>query len=315
MAVTYGYEMEPASPNQPARLVRPPHPPAKVTLSFATSASKWVFLGTRPAILAWIRAHPTIVLETSIFATPNNSSALPDNTAGLVIDLLPYTDPAKSTFTALRTYLTSTDPPVRVEVRPKLDKVDNTVPSLRRVIVASGVQLGEIAEELERQWRKPTPGYLEQLLSMDQKPEEVVLEAVNGFGYGEDAKRRACTSWSGPNSTWSTPRLYTVKAQNAIIPSLPPSSPGHSPASATMPRHPSFPQGNIWSPALPSPTYAKPTSHHHALSMEVARPNIAEFVGGLDAMMAVPGGSEWERMADRESASRRSVSMQVPWYV
>ncbi|RUS18987.1 LOW QUALITY PROTEIN: hypothetical protein BC937DRAFT_88095 [Endogone sp. FLAS-F59071] len=325
MSLTYGYEMaappptreleyppipnhfppnatEATSANEPARLVCPPHPPAKISLSSATSASKWIFLGTRPAILTWLRTHPTIVLENTIFTSPS-VIALPNTAAELVIDLLPSTNPAQKTLTNLRSFIFS-DPFVRVEIRPKLDKVDAIVPALRRIVVASDVQVGEITDELERQWSRPAPGYFEQLLYINRKPEEVVLEPVDGFGYGEEAKKRERASWNGTASTWVTPRLYVERNQNA----LKSNSLNHSPTSPTMP------SGNTWSPVLPSPTYVKP-DRHRAMSMDnVTRPErFRAIVGGLEAMLAAPTGNDWEKMVERESAGRRSVSIQAPY--
>lgn len=75
------------------------------------------------------------------------------------------------------------------------------------------------------------------------------------------------------------------------------------------PTSPVSPSGNIWSPVLPSPTYVKP-DRHRAMSVDnVTRPErFREIVGGLEAMLAAPTGNEWEKVVERESAGRRSVS-------
>lgn len=157
----YGYEID-DGPGATAtrRLVKPPMLSNQIAVSTTSNSSRFIFVGTRAEILEWFRQHPTIILENSTWGSNGENTPTSFHThTELVIDLLEYQDPETTTFQWIKSYFTSQEErrkveKVRVEIRPRVEKIDYDVFTICRVIVSNGVSLGEIVEDLERQWEK-----------------------------------------------------------------------------------------------------------------------------------------------------------------
>lgn len=125
-----------------------------------------------------MREHPQIVLENTIFADRPVSY---HTGSEIVIDLLAFADPDQTTYDYVKSYFVADTKheKVKVEIRPKVDKVDYNVFTLCRIVLSSGIAFGEIADDLERQWNKPGPTYYEQMVNLynDKPGPEVVLSS------------------------------------------------------------------------------------------------------------------------------------------
>jgi hypothetical protein len=86
----------------------------------------------------------------------------------LVIDLQYVYDQEQSYADYLKSYFVDIHEVerVKVEIRPRIESKDNVIPSLRRVIVASGSKLGEMADNLELEWYKPGDSYASQTIHL-----------------------------------------------------------------------------------------------------------------------------------------------------
>ncbi|RUS16674.1 hypothetical protein BC938DRAFT_476503, partial [Jimgerdemannia flammicorona] len=169
---------ETGTPGQSTRVVSPPLLSKKITVSAASNTAKWIFVGTRPEIISWMREHPHIVIENTIFADRPTSY---HTHTELVVDLLAFQDPEQTTYDYVKSYFVtdSKHEKVKVEIRPKVDKVDYNVFTLCRIILSTGICFGEIVDDLERQWAKPGPTYYEQMVNLynDKPGPEVILSS------------------------------------------------------------------------------------------------------------------------------------------
>lgn len=125
-----------------------------------------------------MREHSHIILENTVFADGPISY---HTQTELVVDLLEFSDPEQSTFNYIKSFFIS-DPKhekVKVEIRPKVEKVDYNVFTLGRIVLSSGVTFGEIVGDLERHWWKPTPSVYEKMVNLynDKPGPEVVLSS------------------------------------------------------------------------------------------------------------------------------------------
>lgn len=181
MPLRYGYEMEGQTPGHPARLVIPPLLNKTITLNPTTATNKWIFIGTRLEIIEWMRSNAQLVLENSQWSDSTRPSLF-HTQQEIVIDLLQYADPEQSTYDYVKTYFVAdhTTERVRVEFRPKIEKHDYNTFTLCRVIVNSGITIGDIVDELESRWSKPAPWLITQVgyhVVLDQPGPETVLSS------------------------------------------------------------------------------------------------------------------------------------------
>lgn len=148
------------------RVVTPPRLNNKITLSCAENTNRWVFYGTRPEILDWIKNHGEIQLENSIFSSGRPTSF--NTHTELVIDLLVYSDPDQSVLSYFKSFVQTDfqNEKVKVEIRPRLESKDQMINTLCRVIVKSGVLFADILDTLNQEWYQPAPTYLEQANNM-----------------------------------------------------------------------------------------------------------------------------------------------------
>lgn len=155
-----------SSPGQIGHVVCPPLLSTKITLSSAGNTNRWVFYGTRKQILEWILEHGHISLENTIFIGGGHSDK--NVHTELVIDLQYVYDQEQGYYDYIKSYFVSIYDVerVKVEVRPRVDNKDNVIPSLNRVIVASGSKLNEIVDDLEIEWFKPAQSYVQQAVHL-----------------------------------------------------------------------------------------------------------------------------------------------------
>lgn len=109
-----------------------------------------------------MRENPEISLENNIFA--GNKPCDSNVHTEITIDLQylydkeqTYTEYVKSFFVDI--FETER---VKVEIRPRIESRDSFIPAVNRITVANGSKLGEIVDELETEWFKPTPTYIKQ---------------------------------------------------------------------------------------------------------------------------------------------------------
>lgn len=145
------------------RVITPPLLNKKITVSSTENTNRWVFYGTRPDILDWMKNHQDIVLENGLFSTGKPVSF--QTHTEIVIDLLSYADPDQSMMDYLKSFVQTDfqNEKVKVEIRPRVESKDQMISTLCRVIVASGVTLGDVFSELNLEWYQPTRTYVEQL--------------------------------------------------------------------------------------------------------------------------------------------------------
>ncbi|KAI8077353.1 uncharacterized protein B0P05DRAFT_544706 [Gilbertella persicaria] len=159
MPLTFGYETD--VDGQGVRVIAPPLLNKKITVSSTETTNRWVFYGTRPEILDWIRNHQDIQLENGLFSTTPTSF---QTHTELVIDLLAYSDPEQSFLDYVKSFV-KTDfihEKVKVEIRPRVESKDQMISTLCRVIVASGIRLGDVLPELNQEWYQPTRTLVQQ---------------------------------------------------------------------------------------------------------------------------------------------------------
>ncbi|KAI7908040.1 uncharacterized protein BX663DRAFT_492783 [Cokeromyces recurvatus] len=148
--------------NQGVRIITPPLLKDKITLSSVENTNRWVFYGTRTEIIEWIKKHSHIQLENGLFPA---MKPLSFNThTELVIDLLSYSDPEQSMFDYLKSFIKTDfeNEKVKIEIRPRIESKDQMIPTLCRIIVASGVTFGDILVELVQEWYQPSRTLIEQ---------------------------------------------------------------------------------------------------------------------------------------------------------
>ncbi|KAG2190270.1 hypothetical protein INT46_005599 [Mucor plumbeus] len=150
MPITFGYEID--IDGNGARVVSPPLLSQKITVSSTENTNRWVFYGTRPEILEWIKSHSDIQLENSLFSTGRPISF--NTHTEIVIDLMSYNDPQQSMLDYMKSFVTTDfeHEKVKVEIRPRVESKDQMISTLSRVIVASGVHLGDVLAELNQEW-------------------------------------------------------------------------------------------------------------------------------------------------------------------
>ncbi|KAL0078052.1 hypothetical protein J3Q64DRAFT_1767453 [Phycomyces blakesleeanus] len=161
MTFTYGYEI--ASPNgQLGHVIPPPLLGKKISVSSAANTNRWIFYGTRKEIVDWIRQHPDIVLENAVFAGGRPTTY--HTHTEIVIDLLQMPDAEQSYYDYFKSFVVSdyATERVKVEIRPRVESKDQSIITLCRVIVASGTRLGDVVDELEREWAHPAASYYQQ---------------------------------------------------------------------------------------------------------------------------------------------------------
>jgi hypothetical protein len=155
-----------SSPGQTGHVICPPLLSTKITLSSAANTNRWVFYGTRKQILEWMREHGDISLENAIFV----GGKVSDNNVHteLVIDLQYVYDQEQGYYDYFKSYFVSIYDAerVKVEIRPRVDSKDGVIPSLSRIIVASGSKLNEITDDLEVEWFKPAQSYVQQAVHL-----------------------------------------------------------------------------------------------------------------------------------------------------
>ncbi|KAI8977678.1 hypothetical protein BDF20DRAFT_876251 [Mycotypha africana] len=170
MKLIFGYEMD-AAAGHIGHVICPPLLSKKITLSSTGNTNRWIFYGTRRQILDWIKDHANIILENVLFTGDHkniNSETQSYLHTELIIDLQhvydqeqSYTDYFKSFFVDIHDVER-----VKVEIRPRIDSKDSVIPSLNRVIVANGTSLGDIVDELETEWFKPSASYAQQTIHL-----------------------------------------------------------------------------------------------------------------------------------------------------
>ncbi|KAI9305053.1 hypothetical protein BJ944DRAFT_265866 [Cunninghamella echinulata] len=179
MTLKYGYEMESTS-GGPGHLVVPPLLSKKITIASGNNTSRWMFYGTRKEILDWIKEHPDIVLENGLFSSTGHPTTFTTHTE-LVIDLQYIYDSEQSYYNYYKSFFVSdySIEKVKVEIRPRIESKDKMIDSLCRTIVTSGSRLGDIAEELEREWNAPAKSYYQQTIDVftDAPPTTHVISA------------------------------------------------------------------------------------------------------------------------------------------
>jgi hypothetical protein len=116
--------------------------------------------------LEWIREHSHITLENAMFVGGKSSENY--LYTELVIDLQYVYDQEQSYADYLKSYFVDIHEVerVKVEIRPRIESKDNVIPCLRRVIVASGSKLGDMADDLELEWYKPGDSYAQQTVHL-----------------------------------------------------------------------------------------------------------------------------------------------------
>ncbi|KAG0163035.1 hypothetical protein DFQ28_000419 [Apophysomyces sp. BC1034] len=162
MTFSYGYEME----SSPGHVVVPPLLSKKITVTSAGNTNRWSFYGTRKQILDWLREHKDIVLENTAFSTGNAGTV--QTRTEIVIDLQYIIDSEQSYYNYFRSYFVSdyAIEKIKVEIRPRIENKDSMIMTMCRVIVASGVRIGDIVDELEREWHKPAQSYYQQTVEL-----------------------------------------------------------------------------------------------------------------------------------------------------
>ncbi|KAF7725728.1 hypothetical protein EC973_009446 [Apophysomyces ossiformis] len=158
--------MEETSGGQQGHVIAPPLLSDKITLTSTGNTNRWAFYGTRREIIDWIQSHSHIVLENAIFVGGKPTSFYTQTE--LVIDLQHTPDEEQSYYDYIRSFFANDYDveKVKVEIRPRIDSKDHMITTLCRVIVASGVSLGEIVDHLKREWYKPEPTYYQQTLAV-----------------------------------------------------------------------------------------------------------------------------------------------------
>lgn len=146
------------------RVIKPPLLNNKITVSSTENTNRWVFYGTRPEILDWIKNHSELQLENSIFASGGGAPSTFSTHTELVIDLLYFQDPDQSLVNYFKSFIQTDfqNEKVKVEIRPRVESKDQMISTLCRVIIKSGVLLGDIYNELNQEWYQPTRTYIEQ---------------------------------------------------------------------------------------------------------------------------------------------------------
>ncbi|KAI8336446.1 hypothetical protein EDC96DRAFT_611408 [Choanephora cucurbitarum] len=165
MKLIYGYEMN-APVGQIGHIVRPPLLSSKITVSSAGNTTRWVFYGTRQQVLEWIKEHADMTLENTVFVGGGaNSSHVHTE---LVIDLQYVPDQEQGYLDYLKSYFVDIHDVerIKVEIRPRIESKDNITSCLSRVIVASGSRLGDLVEDLEIEWFKPSKSYVQQTVHL-----------------------------------------------------------------------------------------------------------------------------------------------------
>ncbi|KAI8992549.1 hypothetical protein BDB01DRAFT_778811 [Pilobolus umbonatus] len=165
MKLIYGYEM--ATPGAHiGHVVCPPLLSRKITVSSGGNTTRWIFYGTRKQIIQWMRDHSHIILENSVFngGHPSDSHIHTE----LVIDLQYAYDNEQSYADFIKSYFVDIFEVerVKVEIRARVESKDSSIASLNRSIVASGTTLGEIVDDLEKEWNKPGESYLTQTVHL-----------------------------------------------------------------------------------------------------------------------------------------------------
>lgn len=162
-------------PGQVGQVISPPLLSTKITVSSTGNTTRWIFYGKRQEILDWIKQHQELTLENSLFASRGNDKVHTE----LVIDLQQLYDSEQGYYDYIKSFFVSIYDVerVKVEIRPRLESRDSMIPSLSRIIVASGTRLGDIMDDLEIEWFKPAESYIRQavhLLNDDPTPSHVI---------------------------------------------------------------------------------------------------------------------------------------------
>lgn len=158
-------------------MITPPLLNEKITLSSTENTNKWVFYGTRPEILDWMKNHGSIQLHNGLFSTGRPVSF--NTHTELVIDLLSYSDPDQPVWDYLKSFIKTDflNEKVKVEIRPRVESKDQMISTLCRVIIASGVSFNDVLYELTQEWYQPTRTYAEQasdLLNDNPGPTHII---------------------------------------------------------------------------------------------------------------------------------------------
>ncbi|ORX91266.1 hypothetical protein K493DRAFT_355798 [Basidiobolus meristosporus CBS 931.73] len=138
------------------RLVTPPHLKGKIGLTLGQS-SRFCFVGTRSAILEWFRNFSDTIVEVNLGYDHEQKQ-------DLVFDTFWQYNEAGTWLDSFWSYLGWPDKNtehVRLEIRPRNQKIDDGLEPYHRVFTPNKVTLGAMAETLQKQWANPGPSFMD----------------------------------------------------------------------------------------------------------------------------------------------------------
>ncbi|KAG0000182.1 hypothetical protein BGZ80_009424 [Entomortierella chlamydospora] len=183
----YGYAMNDVPGEK--RIITPPMLGEKICLSLGHT-STFVFLGTKAEILEWFRTvGPSKTVKAVLFYDrPEDDPLAPK--VDLVFDLFPYPNP-DLTWTQYYQSFYRADPNLemyRLEVRPEQPESDSELEPLYRMYAKNGVNLGEMANGLEKKWSQPpSKNYIDMVKEVFMEREDADDHAKE---VAEETKRR-----------------------------------------------------------------------------------------------------------------------------
>ncbi|KAI8365523.1 hypothetical protein BD560DRAFT_401774 [Blakeslea trispora] len=110
-----------------------------------------------------MKEHADMTLENTVFV-----GAVDHVHTELVIDLQYMYDQEQGYLDYFKSYFVDIHnvERVKVEIRPRIESKDKMVSCLSRVIVVSGSRLGDLVEDLEIEWFKPSQSYAQQTVQL-----------------------------------------------------------------------------------------------------------------------------------------------------
>ncbi|KAI8145105.1 hypothetical protein BJV82DRAFT_604960 [Fennellomyces sp. T-0311] len=150
----------------PGRVVAPPMLHDKISLSSSGNTSRFVFYGTRKEILDWMREHENLMIEYHLFA--DGRPVAFHHQTELIIDMQYLHDSEQTYANYFKSFFVSdyANERVKVEIRAKVDSKDNDIMTLYRLIVRSGIRLGDVVDDLDHHWHLPARSYYQQAVDM-----------------------------------------------------------------------------------------------------------------------------------------------------
>ncbi|KAK9701386.1 hypothetical protein K7432_011737 [Basidiobolus ranarum] len=138
------------------RLVTPPHLKGKIGLSLGQS-NRFCFVGTREAILEWMRNFSDIIVEVNLGYKHELQHDLVFDTFWQYNEDATWTD----SFWSYLGWPDKNTEKVRVEIRARNRKIDDDLDPYHRVVTPNRVTLGAMADTLEKQWANTGPSYMD----------------------------------------------------------------------------------------------------------------------------------------------------------